>query len=178
MTDSLIGIVSMAGMYVLMILFVIYKHFEPVFHQSKYYVTILTPGKKLRRHFVAPKENEFVFKGDATSYLVDAAAVVNGKFNTPTLMYISGKEAPINLHKLELSGVGSSKDRYETGQNHCASDLMRSVHPPFSMVNLVLIIAIVTIVSSGFVYWKLNGSVAKLQISVDQIAAVSSVVRP
>lgn len=172
------GMISMVGFYALLILFAIYKYFEPIFHQSKYYVTILTPGKRLRRYFAAPKKNEFIFKGDATAYLVDSAAVVNGKFNTPTLMYIAGKDAPINLHKLELSGVGSSEDRYESGQNHTASDLMRSVHPPFSMMNLVIILAVVTIGASGFVYWKLNGSMTKLQESIEQIAATQSVVRP
>lgn len=178
MNNELIGGLSMGVVIGLLVVAIIYQKFKPLFHQDRFFVTIITPGKKLERHFIAPKSGDngvtgFFFKKDRTGYIVDTDCVVNGQFNTPTLMYKKGYAAPLTLNSelLNFSASVGDKDFYEATQNTVASDLMRSIVKPTSMMLFALII--VGAVVGGAIYVNMQTS-KKLQGIEKQIQTLSA----
>lgn len=155
-------LVSAGAGFVGLILILIVWELRHALQPGKMWIVILTPDRKWEWHFRATKGKQ-VDVGKTKYTLSSECIIRTGRWNIPTIFYVEGVPAPINFGNLQFDGELTSADYFEAIRSHVARDIIHSLEssPQQIMLVFAIIVSVVVILASAFVYVNLNKEIKK-----------------
>lgn len=159
---------AVIGFLLLLLLMASWSSIRPFFQPQHMYALIIEPDRTRKLYWQKPKDGQFVFRGDSTLYYITPKATYkSGRFKIGTCYYVRNNSAPIVFEDLKLDTDLTAQEVFIRQENNVAQQIINTIKPQLlSPAMLLIIIGLMILGSSGFVYWKLNTPLKEIHTAV------------
>lgn len=171
----MIALISVIVVFVGLLVLAMWKEIRPLLQTEHMFAVIINPDRTRTLYWAKPKDSSFSFKGDKQAYKFTSSTVYKtGRFKVGTVYFIRGRTPSVNFESLSLENVELAREYYTLRENRVAEQIVQTLDAnPISPTMIMVVICIAIIGSVGFLYWKWNPRLEKIEEQTAQ-----SVIRP